>query len=538
MYLCLYQEKELIMNNLPENDNKMNEEFSTIFSNPTEHTKTKVTKGKKRRLKSLIACIMAIVVLLGGTFAVVKLIPERVESGKTQDEITVLDYNIEDINQVTVKNANGNFKIYSEKVETKTTEMDENGKEQEVTKTETLWYVVGYDKDLISTSYTQQVVNMAISVTASREITTKTTAECGLDSPLVSVDITTKQETKTLLIGNKSPDNMGIYVKLSDRDKIYLVSDALDESLGFNQFEFASTEAVAGLSLDSKYKDYYVGEDLAHFDTLTLSGKNFPQDMVFIQNDNEDLASYSPYLVTKPLKRNSENVDILFSFFTKGFPVSGAYSYDVSKDTINSLGLNDPDLVISAKFGDLVYSYKFKKQNDGDYAVVGTDSKNVKKITASEFAFLNYETNDYYSKIVFLTPIDELSNLTIKTNDQTYSFDIKENSGSELEQFTIKYNDTKAINSSNFQTYYQYLCSLSCIDFETQSISSSPELSIIFTYVDNEIPSSRIDFVKADAVKYQYSIDNVNMGKISSSSFKKIISNLEKTLEGKKVIVN
>lgn len=538
MYLCLYQEKELIMNNLPENENNVNEEFSTIFSNPAEHTKTKANKGNNKRLKSLIVCIIAMVVLVAGIFAVVKLIPEPVKTEEPDNTITVLNYDIKDVNQITVKNANGNFKIYSENVETTTTEMDENGEEQEVTKTETLWNFDGYDKELINTSYAQQVVNMSISVTAMREITSKTLAECGLDSPLISVDISTKQESKILLIGNKSPDNMGVYVKLADNDKIYLVGDTLDESLGFNQYDFASTEAVAGLSLDSKYKDYYVGEDLAYFDNLTLSGKNFPQDMVFVQNENEELASYVPYLVSKPLKRNSENVDILFSLFTQGFPVSGAYSYDVSKDTINSLGLDTPDLVVSAKFGDLVYSYKFKKQSDGDYAVVGNNSKNVKKITASEFAFLNYTTTDYYSKIVSLIPIDELSNLTIKTENQTYSFDIKENSGSELEKFIIKYNGEKTINSSNFQTYYQYLCSLSCIDFEIENISSSPELSIIYTYKNTDIPTSRIDFAKSDAVKYQYSIDGVKMGKISSSSFKKIISNLEKTLEGKKVVVN
>ena len=70
------------MSNLPENENLNNiteteaEELSTVFSAPAEHKKQANNKGKKRWPKA-VAAALAVAVLIGGTVAVVQLIPER-----------------------------------------------------------------------------------------------------------------------------------------------------------------------------------------------------------------------------------------------------------------------------------------------------------------------------------------------------------------------------------------------------------------------------------------------------------------------------
>ena len=68
------------MSDFPEQEktNLQNEEeFSTIFSDPTAHKKTAEDVKKKKLLPIIIAAFLAVAVLVGGTVGVVKLIPEK-----------------------------------------------------------------------------------------------------------------------------------------------------------------------------------------------------------------------------------------------------------------------------------------------------------------------------------------------------------------------------------------------------------------------------------------------------------------------------
>ena len=86
------------MENLPQNENNINEEeFSTIFSDPTVH-KRKENKGKSSKVLKIVSLVLVVAIIIGGTFAVVKLIPEKEEEIISSDnKITVLDYSTDDI---------------------------------------------------------------------------------------------------------------------------------------------------------------------------------------------------------------------------------------------------------------------------------------------------------------------------------------------------------------------------------------------------------------------------------------------------------
>lgn len=521
------------MNNLPEKENNISqEEFSTVFSDPAEHTKTN-KKGKASRFRVALSACLAVVILLVGTIAVIKLIPEKDQGGSSDNEdIYVLNYETDDIKEVSLKNKNATFKFYSEKVETEGVESGE-------TETVTNWYMDGYDKEMTDSDLILSKVESAVQIEAIREISSKTAAECGMEHPVVTAEITTADDQKmTVLVGDKSTDNAGVYVKIEDQEKIYLVGDSLDEELTFTDLDLASTTEVGAISLDEDdYSDYYQDSVLTSFDKITVSGTNLDQKLVFKLNDNETLAPYTPYTVVEPVKRNAENVDSLFNMLSVGFTVSGAYSYDASNSAVKALGLDKPDFVLSAQFDDYTFSYKFKKQDDGNYAVIGNDSKNVKMVSISDCPFLEYETTDFYGKTVFITSIDNVANLTIKSQGETYSFDIKENpKGDDVNKYIVTCGD-KTLKSTYFQSYFQFLCYLQCMDFETERMSTAPELSIIYTY-NNETEPTTIDFFKVSAVRYQYNIDGEPMGRLGSSDYKKITKNLERLLEGKQIVVN
>ena len=86
----------------------------------------------------------------------------------------------------------------------------------------------------------------------------------------------------------------------------------------------------------------------------------------------------------------------------EGVLVAGAYSYDVSSASLEKFGLNNPDLTATMTVGSKTITYKFTLQEDGDYAAVGSGSKLIHRVAASNLsALMGYETVDFYENTCY-----------------------------------------------------------------------------------------------------------------------------------------
>lgn len=521
---------------LPETDVSQNsgeEDFSTIFADPAAHAERKKTPGKKR-LAVVLVSLLCVAILAAGTVAVIKLIPVKEEDDASSEpsKISVVDMKTDDISRVTVTNPNGNFVLYSE------AESSDSG-DTSSAYSSTKWYLEGYNKELTSDSAISAIARGAASIEAVREVTTKTPEECGLLTPSYHVEVAAKDEklSYSFDIGDESPDKTGVYLKLAGKDNIYIVESSITGTFSFTALDLASTDSMPAMKVTDSMKDYTNDNGgLISFETMTISGTNFPQDVVITANDNSTLAAYAAYVITSPSKRiAADSVNEVFGIFTGGVAVTGAYSYDVSAAALKQLGLDRPDFAVTVKIADATHYFKFKKQSDGNYAAVSSDSKLVHKVAASTLPFIDYKTTDLYSKWVCLQAIDDLSNFTIKTPDKVYSFDISKNEDEDAEETYNISIDGKKLTASYFQNFYQYCISLSCSDFTVDSINTEPALTIVFTYKDTSKGKDEVAFRKAGETKYQYSIDGIDMGKINSSDFNKILRYAERVADNKDI---
>lgn len=535
-----FPEKDNIPETEPETQESDREDggFSTVFSDPTEHAKKNV-KQKKSRLPAIIASVLAVAVLAGGTVAVVKLIPEKEEDDGSVSEletISVLDMDSDDFKTVTVTNKNGMFKLYSEEKEAQT-DSSSSSSDTSSSKPEIVWYLDGYDKDIISSSSVESIASSTAKIDATREITSKTAAECGLENPAVKADIVTNDGAElSVLVGGASPDNTGTYIKLSTDDKIYITDSDIEGSLTFDALSLAATDAIAGITVTDEMKSY-TGDDgaLTSFDTITLTGTNFPEKLVLAPNTDKNLSDYAAYMTVLPTKRIADNVDGIFDLFKSGVSVTGAYSFDTSASALKSLGLDKPDLTAEIKIGKFSKVYSFKLQDDGNYAVWYKDCKLIKKVSASSLSFIDYKLSNYYASWVCLQSINELSNFTIKTPDKTFSFDIVYDDSEDAEETYVITCGGKKLVAENFQNFYQECISLSCTDYTVDSVSGDPAVSIIFTYSDTSRTASTVEFRKSSETKYQYRIDGMDMGKVNSSAINKILKHAEKVANGEAI---
>ena len=510
-------------------------EESTIFSAPKEHDDKKLKTPKKRRIAAVIAAVLAVCVLVGGTLAVIKFIPtldDEKNTNSTEDNtITVIDFDSSKFDTVTVKNKNGEF-IFYPVVENNADSSDEDGSASPEIK----WYLKDIPVEKISVNKTSEIVSAAAKITAVMEITKKTYDECGLNNPTAKVSVTSeKLGDFSITVGDVSPDNSGIYIYSSVDEKIYLASFDEAESFVFEDVDLAGTDSVSPVSVNTTSENY-VDENggLVSFDKLEISGAKFASTVVITPVSEEDGDSVVfAYKVVSPVKRfaESEEVASLFKAFSSGIGVSGVYSLDTGNKTLSQFGLDNPDMTLKLTVDGQTFTYNFALQSDGYYAMFGDGLYTVKKIAASAAEFLNMKETDVYNKLVYIRSISELKNMTFTLKDKSYSFDITENDEDAEEKFTVYYGE-KLIKSENFQNFYMHFVSLSLADF---SFKDGGEAALTVTLTDNGGKVDTLVFRKATATEYYCSLSGEPLGKITASTFNKLLSDLDTVSNNKDV---
>ncbi len=518
------------MENLPENNGffpeelETEEEQSTIFSAPESHSTKNQNKQKKPVLKLISIVLVAAILITGGIIAI-KNVPTENSDNQTEDSflsdktINVLVSNQEDFKTVTVKNKNGSFKFYPEKAK-------EDGEEV------TNWYLKGYDKELVSDYYIGTVVSTIANLTATKEISDMSPADCGLDKPEVTVTVNKNDGSSfSVLISGTSFDNTECFFKTDDSDKIYTTNSGFKETFIFTDLELAAAPILPGFDIGNITG--YTSDDgtLTLFDKITLTGKNFKTPLVLQPNDDELLSSVLAYIVTKPTKRvaESESVEAVFNIFKSGLSASEIYAFDVKAATLKKFGLDSPDLVATMTIKGKTLTYKFALQKDGDYAVICDSSKVVGKIDASSVPFVEYELNNYYSSFVCLISIDTLDYFELKVGKEKYKFAITQTvTDTDETEYEIKLNG-ETIDVEKFQEVYMEVVGISCSDFTVSNVNSSPDYTFTFKFnKENGGGKTVTEFYKISDTRYQYATDGVNLGKVNSYSLKKVIESLTK----------
>ena len=516
------------------------DEFETVFSDPQNHSHAKGKNTKKKRILSVIAGAVAVAVLVGGTLAVIKFIPEKDKDGENQsstlfEEIKVTDYASSDLDNVTVKNSKGTFKFYSKKQKEKATDSSSSSSSTEET---VKWYVEGADNSLIDETSIESIVDCAAAITAIREINTKSADECGLLTPKLKIDVKSKSKGDySVLVGLESPDSTGVYLKLSNKDSIYIVEESAISAFDFELLDLADTSAFSAASFKGDVSKYYENDTLSTFDSLVISGKKFP-DKLTIKPNKDKSFEFIPYAITTPEERfcdvDSQNITNVVGIFSNGITISGAYSFDLSEQSLKKYKLDKPDVEVAISLAKQTKTYKFSFIDDEYCAVINDQSKMIYKVAISDVEFINCSIEDFYGKWVCMQSINDISDFTVKAEGKEYNFSIFYDDSEDAEEtYVIKYNGKK-LTAENFQNFYQYFVGMEACDFGTEKLDEKPDVTVSFTLKKTK-QVKIVSYTKCSATKYQYAINGKPMGRITSSSLNKLVSYVKLVCENKAI---
>lgn len=503
----------------------VSDEESTVFSAPIEHNDKVVKKNGKKRITSIIAACLAVAILIGGTIAVIKLIPEMSDeetSSSVFEDITVIDTDSTAFTTVTVTNSNGEFKFVTQQI----TATNDDGE----TETTDYWCVEGVDITKLSNTSMNSIISAAASVTAIREITTKTASECGFDNPKIKVKVESDgHDPYTILIGDESPDGLGSYLMVEGIDTIYVAPETAFSSFEFSLLDLADKTSIPATTFTTDTSDNK-SEDgaYAYFDSLTLSGTLFPNMITIINNpEDTDSAALVQYLITTPIERyaNADNLTSIVNLFSNEIAVAGSYAFDITDATLKEFGLDNPDAVVSMTIDGESRTFKISKVDDEYCAVIYDGAVMIRKVSASAFAFLSLKPEDLYYKNLFMNSINDVKTLKFNDSDSEVKFDISyEEDENSNKTYHILVNE-KEITASYFQSFYADFVGIQCSDFTVQETAAAVAGKITFTFYDDS--DTVIEFYKVNETQYQYSIDGINMGKITASAYNKMVKNIK-----------
>ncbi len=509
-------------------------EFGTVFSDPTEHRAVK-PRGNRKRIIAIVSAVLAVAILIGGTVAVIRLIPKK-KTDDTSSPITqtpeshsLVEIDESDVSEVIITNENGSFTF---------TAKQEITESESSSSTTTSWVLAGENMEFISSDKISSKLSSVLSVSSTQPLAAVNEEICGFEAPTYTAVITkTDGSAVTVTVGKEYAGQDMYCVKTSAADTVYLVDKSSLDALGFNIEDLYRSFSVEGVDMDKISENYVANATLASFDKLTISGSNFPKALEIVMNDDEQLSGYLPYLITSPERRLASDTSIaeILAVFSSGLSSEGIYSTDVKSSSLNKYGLNKPYLTISIKAGEISSTIKISAvQDDGYYAAVSDNSTVICKIAASSLSFIGYNTESFYGRSVYMSSINELSNMTFTAGDVTHSFDIVYDSSEDAEETYVITCDGKKITASYFQNFYQEFVGLQAADFDTSSSSQTKALSIRLTY-SSDNSTKTIDFYPSSATKYLYEIDGKPMGRVATTSISNIINLVERVAQNKDI---
>lgn len=496
---------------------------STVFSAPTEHKDKK--KAGKHSLTLRLLSIFLVVCLLGGSvWWVAKYISEKsAEEPSTFEPKQIVTLSVSSFTKLTVIHNEATLVLNSETTE-------DSGQQKQV------WTLEGYDNTLIDSTSLSQIASYASSLTAFGEYdydeqTQK--AQFGLDNPVLTVDVQTNSENSNFVLtqGNSTADGQYAYLHISSYpNKIYLVNKGTLNGFAVEPLDLAVSTAIPAIEKDSANQKYFDSDGLlSDFDTLTISGKNFKEPLVFTPNRDNRFSSYATYICTSPKLRIADGIiEDIRNSFRDGVSASGVVSFDQSKESVKKFGLDNPDIVITLKVAGKKYFYKLKATDESrtQYYILASIDRMIRTVTISNMEYLSSEEKDFYLGFMALEVISDVSEFAL-SGEVNASFAI--NKKEDAEGYDIKCNG-QTVESESFQNFYALFIGTSAVDYSTVKVSGKSDLTVTLKHHDGSSPTI-ISFFKLSDSRYQYSVGGTPMGQISSTAYDKIVREISKLIK-------
>lgn len=509
------------------------DENSTVFTKSPKQVNVKNSVStKKKKARTLILLIVAALVVGTGIFCAIKFIPENEEEQTETYSIKVKTVSSDKVDHIDIKNQYGEYEFVPVVTEETSSDSSESS-------TTINWKIKDANMSLLSVNSVNVVAENAISVYASREMDNKS-SDYGFDNPYLTVNVVTKDSTDdfTLIVGKKSPDKTGYYIKISGDEKVYFAATGTVDNFDFRLEKLAETVIVNAPTLDDNTakddKKYFDDEGtIATFDYIELSGSNYGNKITVTPLGDNDMASYAVTTSEGTRYGDEEICANAFGIVSNGLVAIDTYKLSPKQSDIKQYGLDNPDAVVVIKYGTNTVKLKAHMYDTEQkyYAVMIDGIDAIYAVYTDALSMLEATESDYFNDNVFLEYYNAFSTVTIETSENKYVFKTAYDENAEEDKFTVELNN-KTLDGDLFSAYYEHIVALAP-EAQESYLSGSADYVATFVFNDTDKGTKRLELIKQSERRYLVVIDGMKMGLVSSSVYDNLVDYVENVVNGK-----
>ena len=479
-----------------------------------------------KRIRNLMIGVVVLVLVTGSLITLLLLMPKNADGDDSLDstestapEYTVTEISVEGIQSITVKNGEGTFTLTQPK--------------------ENEWECAELSKLPFEADKYKSFAEGFAALNSSKQIESDELSDYGLDKPTATVEIKTAEKTVLLSMGSAAPgDSSGHYVMKNGDDHIYILSGYDCEGFEKTKKDFIKTSLVASTSTQV---DPNTGQQVSTstIDNLNLSGSNFKQPIKIVKLTEEEISKNDSYMsefaVLEGTRKTSVDAD---KFPTMISGLTSLYASEItelspSKEKLKEYGLDNPSAIAEYGFEEKNYKVSLGKKTEGSYYMLFNDYDVVYRIPESSVPWANASMMNIKAKLLFITNIDKISQITFKTNEFTHVFDLVDDG----EELVVKTNGNVTA-TDNFRNLYQVIIGVSPQDEEDNPPQINPAATMIFKYKDTSVSDKVITFTPNGSRRYFYAIDGNGTVNVSQATLDKLLNGVNNYVSGKEVSTN
>lgn len=487
----------------------------------------------KKNIKAVLACTAALVIA-GGGYAVLTLTGTDEDNKNSSSSISaensisvpveLFSFERADIISVSAENVSGGFEAVPDG------EPAEDG---------TVSFTVKGLEDLdINYTMTSSILNSsaALSSESTVEENASDLEKYGLAEPHAKVTVKSDSETKTLLIGNESPESGKTYCMLDGEKTVYLVAASNVSVFANSATSFVSTTLISSAADGSN----------PTVDSVSIKRNDLDYDIVLEYDkstDDDDTTSgtLSTHYMTEPVFAYldvEKSQDAVNGFF--GLSAYSVIAAHPSETEIKTAGLETPFCTVQMKTQD-GDSYTLKLGNEMDidgikyYPAMFNDNDVIYAISKDNLCWADLQPGDITSKMIFGTLVWDIGKLDINVQDgETVSFT---GSGSSADDYKATKNG-KSCDTERFRTFYTFLLKTSAEEFVIDEEPQGEPTVTVYLETQDGKTKQTVEFYKSDGKKTLISVNGVPCFKCRTAYVDLLIENLSKFDTSEEFIMN
>lgn len=493
-----------------------------------------------KRLKTIIAAALALVLLIGAVLAI-EFWPEKepeanvssniasVESDEQEDElgyINVFSYKESQVRDVTVKNEHGGFTLKYVKEDT----FEVKGAEKFTVNETAVGSLLDSAKELPATKFIgENLENLELYEINDKSIT-------------VELNYDTGEKLNLVLGGLNSAGSRYVYYK--QNKKLYLVESGWDDPFEKKLSGYLDLSISDGIAEDEE------GNEVdPHVTKISYTGTEIKHPIVIEENpeyvaeqkaieEGEDVTgtvNKTQFIFTSPMRVDiSDDAFVGLQNHYFGLGAHDIYALNPTAADKKKCGLTNPlvTIEVTATKRNLKIHLGNMLEIDGSYYyyAITNERTPIFIVDANDFTFFDEDLVDYMSSIVVNVMIDEIKTLTFETNGKKYVF---EESG-EGDELVVRW-DGKKMSTKEYRDLYTLVMLAYCEEsVEPGEYKGDADVKITYTYRERE-KVDVLEYVKVATRKYLIRLNGSDLALVRSKYVDTIVYGVEAFTTGKDV---